>query len=58
MVAPGGGFRGGTFFRTKNIGEDQKQKTKKGFRCKMSGFAVQKYVKTKIKVFAQKSVSF
>ena len=45
MVAPGAGFRGGTLFVPK-IGEDQK---KKGLRCKISGFSVQKYVKTKKK---------
>ena len=44
------GFRGvakngGTLFCTK-IGEDQK---KKGLRCKINGFSVQKQVKTKKK---------
>ena len=44
MVAPGAEFRDGTLFRAK-IGEDQK----KGLRCKISWFSVQKYVKTKEK---------
>ena len=41
MVTPGVGFRGGTLFVPK-IGEDQK----KGLRYKISGFSIQKYVKT------------
>ena len=44
MVAPGAGFRGGTHFRTKN-----RSRPKKDLRGKMSGFSVQKYVKTKKK---------
>ena len=48
MVAPGAGFRGDTLFRTKIKWRPKK----KGLRCKISGFLVQKYVKTKKKVFA------
>ena len=49
MLAPVAGFLGGTLFRTK-IGEDQKKKV---FIAKISGFLVQKYVKTPPKkVFA------
>ena len=45
MVAPGAGFRGVTLFRSRNpeIGEDQK----KGLRRKITGFSVQKQLKTK-----------
>ena len=45
MVAPGAGFRGGTLFRNKHW----RRPKKKGLRCKINGFSVQKYVKTKKK---------
>ena len=35
MVAPGAGFRGGTLYRQKKIGEDQKKKV---FAAKRVGF--------------------
>ena len=44
-MAPGAGFRGGTFIGRK-IGEEQK---KKGLRCNTSWLSVQKYVMTRRK---------